>query len=171
MKTEKDILEHIRAKQKPTVDPAYFEQFHANMLEKIKTQSKPKVVYLRPAFWLSTAAAVALLVFGINFFNREEQTNFASVSKEEIENYLDEHPEESVWEVVDEAEEPTEKTIPLAQNQEPREEKTVDKTIEIASMEGFVGSAQLLDELSTDDLYQYIESEEFDLEELDYSQF
>jgi hypothetical protein len=174
MEPNKDILEHIRAKQKPAVDPAYFEQFQANIMEEIKKHPKPlssrgKVIYLRPLFWLSAAAAAVVLVFGIRFFTQDPQTNFASVSQEEIETYLEEHEKESVWEVTEEPEEiPAIASLP---SQEKQQQKEQDKSIELASMEGFVSSAQLMDEISTDEIYQYIESEEFDLEELDYSQF
>lgn len=170
MEPNKDILEHIRTKQKTAVDPAYFEQFQAKMMEEIKKQPKAKVIYLRPAFWLSAAAAaVVVLIVGIRFFTQDPQTNFASVSKEEIESYLDEHESESVWEAVDEPEET--KPIASVPKNEPATNQTPDKNIEIASTEGFVSSQQLLDELSTEELYQYIESEEFDLEELEYTQF
>ncbi|MGV3631257.1 MAG: hypothetical protein ACO1O6_08625 [Bacteroidota bacterium] len=172
MEPNKDILKHIKAKQKPAVDPAYFEQFRASMMEEIKKQQKPgnsRVVYLRPVFWVSAAAAVVALVFGIRLFIEDPKTNFASVSQEEIETYLEEHEKENVWEVVEDPEETTEPvSVPTAEKQRKEE---AGKNIEIASTEGFVSSAQLLDELSTDEIYQYIESEDFDLEELDYSQF
>ncbi|MCE3295379.1 MAG: hypothetical protein K0R65_1093 [Crocinitomicaceae bacterium] len=170
MEPNKDILKHIKAKQKPAVDPAYFEQFQAKMMEEIKKQPKAKVIYMKPLFWLSGAAAVALIIFGISMFSNGPETNFASVSQEEIEHYLDETQDEKAWEVIeDEPEEKTELVSP-GKNENPKVEAE-DKNIEIASTEDFVSSAQLLEEITTDDIYQYIESEEFDLEELEYSQF
>lgn len=171
MEPNKDILEHIRAKRKPDVDPAYFESFQAKMMEEIKKQPRAKVIYMKPLFWISSAAAVAVIVFGISLFRNEPETNFASVSKEEIEHYLEENEAGSAWEVVED--EPEEKTKLVSQPKTEQKEtvENSDKNIEIASMEGFVSSEQLLDELSAEDIYQYIESEEFDLEELDYTQF
>lgn len=169
METKKDILEHIKSKPKSKPDDAYFEQFRAKMMDEIRQQPKGKVLYLRPLFWLSATAAAVILVFGVRFFlNDEQTTNFASVSKKEIEQYLRDNESGSVWEVGEEPEE--EAAIPGKQPEShPADEP--DKHIEIASTEGFVSSRELLEQISTEELYEYIENEEFDLEELEYTQF
>ena len=171
METNNNILKQIKVKSQPKVDQAYFDQLKDKMLKEVTQQPTAKVFYLKPIFWLSTAAASVLIVFGIQFFNTEQeaQITLSSLSKEELYSYVEEH--------IDEYEESTlvdsdqEQKAATMEGSNEFEQEIITSDVEVSTQEGFVGSKQLLEEISNDDLYKYLMSDEFDLDELDDLQF
>lgn len=172
METNKDILKHIKAKSQEKVDDAYFDQFRATMMEQIKQKPRTKVFYLKPLFWMSTVAASLLIFFSIQYFKPAPVNSFSNLSEEEILSYMEENEDdieiENIPEVIDDKKTqvstPKAKKVVIPSN-------VVDKNVELASLDNFVSSEEILNEISAEDIYLYMNSEEFDLEDLDLSQF
>lgn len=164
METNKDILKQIKTKTQPKMDEAYFDQFRANMMQEIKKYPKTRVFYLRPVFWLSAAAASVILIFGIRMFNTEKQVSFSNLSEHEILTYIDETSDEieNLPEIKDLTTDP--KTV---KDNTHKTAVASDKNVQLASLPDFVSSDEILEELSEEDIYQYMNSEEFDIEELE----
>lgn len=169
METNKDILKHIKAKPQEKVDDAYFEQFQARMMEQIKQEPRSKVFYLKPLFWLSTVAASLLIFFSVQYFKPVPTNSFSNLSDDEILSYIEENADEieieNIPEVIENDKTQVKEKVVIPSN------TVSDKNVELASLDNFVSSEEILNEISAEDIYQYMNNEEFDLEDLDLSQF
>lgn len=171
METNNNILKQIKIKSQPKVDQAYFDQLKDKMLREVAQQPKAKVFYLKPIFWLSTAAASLLILFGIQFFNTEQepQVSLSSLSKEELSAYVEEHIDEYEESTLGDFNQEKQRAV-FKEKINPKEENPVSN-VEVSTQKDFIGSKQLLQEISNEDLYLYLMSDEFDLDELDDLQF
>lgn len=169
METNKDILKHIKAKPQEKVEDVYFEQFHAKMMEEIKKQPRTKVFYLKPLFWLSTVAASFLIFFSIQFFKPGPANSFSNLSEDEILSYIEENGDDIEIENIPEVKENKVTKVDKKDSIDKKKEtiKKIDKNVDLASLDNFVSSEEILNELSAEDIYLYMNSEEFDLEDLD----
>lgn len=169
METNKDILKHIKVKPQEKIEDAYFEQFRARMIEEIKTASHTKIFYLKPLFWLSTVAASLLIFFSVQFFKPAPTNSFSNLSEEEILSYMEENDDDIEIENIPEVQET--KVTQAKEKIVTPSNVVSDKNVELASLDNFVSSEDILNEISAEDIYLYMNSEEFDLEDLDLSQF
>lgn len=171
METNKNILEHIKVKTQTQMDASYFEQFNTEMLQKIKLQKKTKVFYLRPIFWTSSVAASLLVFFGLQFFQENSKPSISKVSDKEIETYLEENTKNS--DDLIEIEVSSDKIVKDSSQTKkvsPEILEKIDNT-ELASMEGFVSSQEILEQISAEDIYNFMNEEELDIEEIENSLF
>ncbi|MES2588532.1 MAG: hypothetical protein V4622_06080 [Bacteroidota bacterium] len=174
MEAKKDIFDFIKAKNKPELGENYFENFSTEFLNKIKTEipQTKKTKIIRPTFWLLGLAASLLIYFGIsNLLNQND--DFAKVSDSEIlayvEDNIDDFDSESIYKHLEESNFLGD-TTKLRQAQ-----FTQDSLQNVKKMEGnkpkiilpTQSSSELFESLSEEDLYNYLNSEETDLEEIE----
>lgn len=164
METKKNILDFIKVNKEASVDQAYFEQFSAKMLQEIKKHPRKKVFYLKPIFWMISSAAAIIFFFFLIDFKNKEIPEISKLKNEEIKHYIQENQEDA------HLDELAKLNIETPSKKEILQEKhatTDDKNIEIASLENFVSSEEILNEISTDELYYFMNSDDFDLDELE----
>lgn len=176
METNKNILDHLKARKQTPVDASYFESFQQDILKQINVEStqpakknqaeKGKVFYLRPIFWMSSAAAVIVFIIVSRIFISEKEIHFAHLSEDEIKSYLKENPIDDSHTALASLDDikipdPGDTTKAKMGITSTSEEKNKPAT----EVPGFKSSAQILEELSNEELYEFIESEEFELEE------
>lgn len=168
METKNNILENIKVKKEMPMDAAYFEQFSAQMMQEIKKHPRAKVFYLKPLFWAISSAAAAILILLTLNINNSNKPTLSRLSSEEIKNYIQENEDEITVEELPEIDVKSQSVIkdkPIL-----KQENIPDKNVEIASLEGYKSSDEILNELSVDEIYSYVNSEDFDIEEIDITQ-
>ncbi len=207
MEAKKNILDYIRAKgkvdlrqdydkpeikktySKPELKQNYFEDFAADFLMKIKSESdennsqiidkqtnkqtnkQTKIIFLKPVFWISSIAASIIVIFGINYF-LNDNTKLSEISESEILAYVEENSDDfTAEEIQSQIEESVKKKnfkeidttkSQLNNKKEGLNEKSIQENqIPQASFN------ELLDSFSEEDLYLYLNSDEVDLEDLE----
>lgn len=89
METNNNIFNHLKVNPKPAVEEKYFEHFADGLMEELKPEkTNLKVTYRSTIIWLSSAAAVALLLITFKFIQQPEEINLSQLSKNEIHHYL-----------------------------------------------------------------------------------
>jgi len=92
METPNNILKHLKVNPKPEVNESYFNDFSNKLLNEINQEkSTLRISYRKTIFWISSAAAVALLVLTFKFIQKPEEINLSQLSKSEIHQYLVQH--------------------------------------------------------------------------------
>ena len=203
MEAKKNILDYISAKgkvdlrqdydkpeikktySKPELKQNYFEDFTADFLAKIKSETdekkiqntdnqlnnKAKILILKPIFWISSIAASIIVIFGINYF-LNDSAKLSDISESEILAYVEENSDDfTTEEIQSQIEESIKKKnfkeIDTTKSQanykkESFNEKTMQENqIPKASFN------ELLNSLNEEDLYLYLNSEEVELEDLE----
>lgn len=95
METNNNIFNHLKVNPKPEVEEKYFEHFADGLMEELKPKKiSLKVTYRSTIIWLSSAAAVALLLITFKFIQQPEEINLSQLSKNEIHHYLVQHVDE-----------------------------------------------------------------------------
>lgn len=171
METNNDILKFVKVKREHVqhpIDEQYFSNFQQEMLAQVKAEKKGRIIRLKPLYWIaSSAAAVAIIVLTFTWFTSNEHVSLAHLSEQEIEDYLNQNPmhQETHHELASlddlriEAGDTTKVKPGQSSTQIDPKQKLASET------PGFVSSSSILEELSTEELLEYIESEEIELEE------
>lgn len=170
MKSEKDILDHLKARKIERPSSDYF----ANLAKQISdSQSAPaKIIplYRRKGTWISiaAAAAVVLLVFqfipesGLTPSNPMTSLSIDDLSSEEITAYVEKHIDEfDIDMIIDQ--------IPLSNLENDPVEETIEPndSTEFQNINTTIDTGLNFDDIDIDDILQYFESEGIDIEELE----
>lgn len=166
MKEEKDIFNFIEKRKADLPDAAYFDNLTRSVIESQRTKGMP--LYKRPVFWISAAAAVVLTLIVVRFDSQEvPQTNALAelehISNNDVLAYVEENIEDFDIDLIAEF-------IPDA---------TIDK--EIAEIESELIPEQIedlvvdmeisFDGITRDDILDYLEEEELDINDLEENSF
>lgn len=92
-------LQNNKIKSGFTTPDAYFEKFEAKLMEKVSTETQPKVVSLfyKKQIWISAIAAVFVAMLAIPFYFNS--VNNKTIETTTLENYL--ATEYSMYELID----------------------------------------------------------------------
>lgn len=157
MEKKDELSEHIIKTESPELPVDYFNSLTENVMNKIKQEPKISVIpfYKKPTIWLASAAALILLLFGLNYFlSGINELTFNSLSKSEVlayvEENIDDFDEELFIEVMDETgvESDTTKKV--------KSSNTINTTEPIS-----------FETLSTEEIIQYLNENELSVEELE----
>lgn len=177
MNREHNILDHLKAKAKPELDPAYFEGLHASVMNQIGTNSgrNKRSLVLRPTFWISGVAAASILIFGIRYFMNQDTLNFKDLQHHEILAYIDENIDDFDEEMLAES-------LPVLEQHEnlPDDSTLFQQVVSADTTKAQVlpqefiptkSSKELMEGITREDILNYLNSEEIDLEDLEESLF
>jgi Glu-tRNA(Gln) amidotransferase subunit E-like FAD-binding protein len=164
MEENKDIFEHIEKRKVELPDASYFE----NLAESVLDSQKVKVVpfHKRPIAWISAAAAAILVfvVFQFGSSNVEQNDVLAeldSISNEEVFAYVEDNIDDFDIELLAEFV-PEDRIDDSALEEEFNHMINTDEN----SMTQ-VDSEISFDNISKDDILDYLEEEELDIYELE----
>lgn len=153
METNKNIFDQFQLKEKPKVPEAYFENLANEVMGKAKKVSPIRVLYKRPVFWFSAAAAMLVLFVGIRFFTQPEDLTFEDLSDKEILAYVEENLDDIETELLIETA-TSELNYPEKESSENQQTKTVSTSTQS-------------DSISKEDILHYLNSQEVDLEAIE----
>lgn len=93
MEKEKDILSHLKKRDRPEIPSDYFSELSSTLLTEIKKEPKKKSIplYKNPVIWISSIAASLILIISIYTINSiplKNEINFSSLTPSEIEAYV-----------------------------------------------------------------------------------
>lgn len=92
METNNNIFNHFKVNPKSKVEEQYFEHFADTLIEGFKVEkTSSKITYRSSIIWLSSAAAITLLVFTFKFIQKTNEINLSKLNKHEIHHYLVQH--------------------------------------------------------------------------------
>ena len=163
MKNEKDIFDFIKSVKPEEPSAEYF----SGLADKIIADNKIKVIplYKKPIFWMSSAAALAIVIFSVLRFNISTEIEtpnllaFNDVDNTEIFQYIDENIQDFDTDLLIEA-------IPASTLNETEQVETIQE-VEIEDNEPSI----TFDEISDEDILEYLNSEEIDLTDLEEDLF
>ncbi|MGB0915385.1 MAG: hypothetical protein ACPGVI_04890 [Crocinitomicaceae bacterium] len=164
MKNEKDIFDFIKSVKTEEPSAEYFN----NLADKIIADNKTKVIPLhkKPFFWLSSAAAIAIVLFSVIKFNNATEIEsptllaFNEVDNVEIFQYIDENIEEFDTELIAEL-------IPESKLEVTKSVQPDTGTEEIQESSSVVS----LDEITNEEILEYLNDEEIELSDLEEDLF
>tara|TARA_B110000285_G_C15019467_1_gene560790 strand:- start:696 stop:1208 length:513 start_codon:yes stop_codon:yes gene_type:complete len=160
MDQEKNIFDHIKAKDSFTPDASYFEQLADKVIEQKRPETKIIPLYKKPLIWIvATAASVAfiLMMNTTSTSNDSVLLAFNEISTDEIQVYIEQNIDEFETSLLTEYI----STEELQQN-EPNITEEVKVTInqnEITPID--------FETIEQDDILKYFEDEEIDIHDLD----
>lgn len=165
MKEQKDIFNYLNKKDSSTPDASYFENMADNIIAKETKKSKVIPLFKKPSFWMIAAAAsIAFFVF-LNLpasNNNSVLLSFNDISTSEIESYIDHNFADFDSDLISEF--ISEINI---------EETALEKLKEVEIFEA-VESTIELDNINSDEILDYFNTEEIDIYEedleLDYNE-
>ena len=161
MKENEDIFEHLKKRKIETPSKDYFDALAASVIEQESKKTKLIPIGRKILYW-STAAA-AILVIGFFLFNipQQPETNILAqlddVSTEELIAYVDENIDD----------------FDTDQLGETLSDEEIDKLDEELSLEmsdiSYVESSESIsfDDIDEQDILDYLELEDIDLDELE----
>jgi len=95
METNNNIFNHLKVNPKPEVEESYFNEFADNLMNELKLEKRSlRISYRSVILWVSSVAAIALLVFTFKFNQKNDEINLSQLSKKEIHDYLIQHVDE-----------------------------------------------------------------------------
>ena len=160
MDQEKNIFDHLKAKDNFTPDASYFEQLADKVIEQKRPETKIIPLYKKPLIWIvATAASVAfiLMMNTTSTSNDSVLLAFNEISTDEIQVYIEQNIDEFETSLLTEYI----STEELQQN-EPNITEEVKVTInqnEITPID--------FETIEQDDILKYFEDEEIDIHDLD----
>jgi hypothetical protein len=161
MKNEKDIFDFIKAKKVDVPDQAYFAALANSITDSKKNNIVP--IYKRPVFWLSSAAAAIVIVFvALNFgetnvMHEKPLLAMNDLDTEIVYDYVNENINDFDAEMISEFI-PTE--VITSNTTEIFEVELEEvKTIETEELS--------FEDISTEDILNYFESEEISLSDFE----
>jgi hypothetical protein len=160
MEEQKDLFDHLKLGKIDTPDATYFDQLAKNVIASQEVKVIP--LYKKPIVWLSSAAAAIVILVVVNYSAPEESTDallaLNDIPTEDVLAYVDKHIEDFDVEMLSEMV-PSE-NIEAIQLSEPIENNpiTTPKTEETKIN---------FDNIDTEDILDYINSEEIDIYDLD----
>ena len=161
MEEKKDIFDHLKPGKISTPDPSYFNQLANDIIASQEVKMIP--LYKKPVVWLSAAAAAIAILFVFNFNSPEESTDVLlalnEIPAEELISYVDENIEEFETEMLVEI-------IPAANI----ETVELTETHEDVPPETHEETELNFDNIDTEDILDYINSEEIEIYDLDESE-
>ena len=172
METSNDIWKYLKVKKEKVhqpVDEHYFSNFQHEILKQINAEKKGKIIRFKPFYWIaSAAAAVVFMVLTFSWFNTKDQVSLAHVSEDEIKEYLNQNPmhQETHHELASLDDLRIDNPGDTSKMKPGQATNNPDPSQKLASeLPGFKSSSSILEELSNEELQEYIESEEIELEE------
>lgn len=163
MKNEKDIFDFIKSVKPEEPSAEYF----SGLADKIIADNKTKVIPLhkKPIFWLSSAAAVAIVIFTVLRFNNSTEIEapnllaFNDVDNTEIFDYIDENIQDFDTDLIIES-------LPEANLEEAEQVEDIEEQVMSIDQPQIT-----FDEISEEDILEYLNSEEIDLTDLEEDLF
>lgn len=161
MKENEDIFEHLKKRKIETPPKDYFEALAASVIAQESKETKVIPIGRKILYWSSAVAAI--LVIGFFLFNipQQPETNILAqlddVSTEELIAYVDENIDD----------------FDTDQLSETLSDEEIDKLDEEFSLEmsdiSYVESSEsiLFDDIDEQDILDYLELEDIDLDELE----
>jgi len=160
MEEQKDIFDHLKLGEIDTPDAAYFDQLAKNVIASQEVKVIP--LYKKPIVWLSSAAAAIVILVVINYSSPVESTDallaLNDVPTEDVLAYVEKHIEDFDVELL--AEMVPSENIEAIQFSEPIENvPATTPTPEETKID--------FDNINTEEILDYINSEEIDIYDLD----
>jgi len=160
MEEQKDIFDHLKLGEIDTPDAAYFDQLAKNVIASQEVKVIP--LYKKPIVWLSSAAAAIVILVVINYSSPVESTDallaLNDVPTEDVLAYVEKHIEDFDVELL--AEMVPSENIEAIRFSEPIENvPTTTPTPEETKID--------FDNINTEEILDYINSEEIDIYDLD----
>lgn len=173
METKKDILDFIQPKKRESIDNSYFENLASNVILTSKIQN-PKIVkplFRRSVFWLSSIAAVALILLITRFYNQNGQieSDFSSISESDLIAYIDNNIEDFDQDLLADYLPiyPVDSVKKKGNITQPEIKKI--KSIEEKKMIENENEIDLFENINTEDILKYLENEGISPEEIEES--
>ncbi len=98
MEENKNIVEFLKPREREVIEDSYFENMVSVIVAGNPKKEPAKIIplYQRKSFWISSAAAVAILFVAIRFMNQSGSINpdFDSLSHSELTAYIDHNIED-----------------------------------------------------------------------------
>lgn len=162
MESKNDIFEHLKTRNIPTPDQSYFEELARNVLASHQTKVIP--LYRRPVLWIGSVAATLLVFILVNLNTPETETNvllaLEKMSTEDVYTYIEAHLDDFETEMLCEI-------IPASHI----EQVQLTPTPKEVSTEAPVKETTLdFDEIDQQDILDYLNSEEIDIQDLQESE-
>lgn len=171
METPNNSLDQLKKAPKPELRSDYFADLKAGLMEAAKKDPKVRArkLYNRPLFWITSAAAAAILIIAIRLVINEplpSKISFSSLSNDEILTYIDANIDDFDEEMLTEA---YESLLIYEQLTDTTKKRTITvkevKTETVPSS----GTAVTFESLSEEDIMNYLKSQEMTEEELEES--
>lgn len=163
MNNEKDIFNFIKAKKVDVPDTTYFESLADNIISKNSVKVIP--IYKKPLFWMSSAAAAVIILFvAFNFTDTNTIQDKPLLALNDIDNdlvysYVHENINDFDTELLTEFISETAIDSDNSTETEPVSETVEDNTVESNTI--------TLENISSEDILNYFESEEIDISDLE----
>lgn len=160
MENKDELSKHLRKNTRPVLENDYFIGLFSKVMGQIKQEPKTRIIplYKKPLFWLSSAAASILLLFGMNYFlNGMNEITFESLSKAEVHAYVEKNIDDFDEELVIEVLSQTNVVADTTKKVKKTSQAPQNKTIESISFES----------LSSEEILEYLNSQEMSIEELE----
>ena len=160
MDQEKNIFDHIKAKDSFTPDASYFEQLADKVIEQKRPETKIIPLYKKPLIWIVATAASLAFILMMNTTSTSNDSvllAFNEISTDEIQVYIEQNIDEFETSLLTEYI----STEELHQN-DPNFTEEVKVTInqnEITPID--------FETIEQDDILKYFEDEEIDIHDLD----
>lgn len=161
MDQEKNIFDHLKAKDNFTPDASYFEQLADKVIEQKHSEKKIVPLYKKPMVWLmATAASIAFIIM-LNIPSTESNSvllAFNEISTEEIQVYIEQNIDEFDTSLLTEYISP--ETL--------KEKKEINITTELEYAITQNETTPIdFETIEQDDILKYFEEEEIDIYNLD----
>ena len=162
MEDNKDILKHIKPKNREEIDDSYFDNLTSSIIASSNI-SHPKIVkpiFKRKIFWISSVAALAIVLVSIKsiYINDSINSNFNSISKTELLSYVNNNIEDFDHEMFKEyiCEDPTDTLKQISSKVQEIIPTPSNENIEV-----------MFEELNDEDILKYFEKNSLELEEIE----
>tara|TARA_B110000503_G_scaffold70903_1_gene110177 strand:- start:1707 stop:2222 length:516 start_codon:yes stop_codon:yes gene_type:complete len=161
MDQEKNIFDHLKAKDTFTPDASYFEQLADKVIEQKSSVTKIVPLYKKPMVWLVATAASIAFILMLNIPSSESSNvllAFNEISTEEIQVYIEQNIDEFDTSLL------TEYILPETLKQ--KKEINITPEIEYAITPNKTTDIDF-ETIEQDDILKYFEDEEIDIYDLD----